>query len=178
MAEKEGPGWKEKRATAKLNFLLKLIGKTAPGLAESKVLIVNDGPLQTLHHLQARSRVAIDPATDALIDLGLLEPEPSGEGVRYLSASIVDNTLAEREFDVIIVSCPVRGPYECLRLLKAIFRVGAPYATVALNIYGYTDDAGLSLDLVKQALGVRPNVQDLILVPDKITIRGSVLLLA
>jgi ADP-heptose:LPS heptosyltransferase len=173
LADQHGPAWKQATAATQLRFLLSLLGKMAHP-EPSRVLIVNDGPRQTLVSLQAKLRVAVDPNTDALIQAGLLDPALGDGQIRYVSASMIDNPVQERQFDLVLVSCPVRNADEGLRLLRALFRVAAPGARIALNLHGENPDVRLPPDLLAAALTGRQYAHDVALLEDGMTLRGSV----
>jgi hypothetical protein len=176
IATQQGADWKETQASSKLRFLLHVLGKTPRDLLLSRVLIVNDGPLQTLGLLRAKLCVAIDPNTDALIEAGLLDPALNNGNTSYISASITSDLLPERHFDTVLVSCSVHGRNDALRLLKAAFRVAAPNARIALNLSAPMANSALSPGLVAAALYRREHTHDVVLLGNKNAIRGAVVM--
>jgi hypothetical protein len=173
-SRERGSGWKEAEIRSGVAFFSHLLGTALADFKSLRILTVNDGPIQTLSQVKAMMPVAVDPNTNALIHAGLLEPNLGCGETLYLSASITDDLLPQRFFDIVLVSCPVPTAAAAGTLLSSIFRVAAPGARVALNIRGQNTAGKLSLDILRASLHHLKHVHNVTVLGEANTLRGRV----
>jgi glycosyltransferase involved in cell wall biosynthesis len=123
-----------RRERSNLRLFIKLVQSGRTRLHQARILVVNAGPKAVLEHLDAKTRIAIDPSNDCYIAEGLLRPQDGDGGTMYLTGDLRDGSLPAGYFDFIFLNFHLADAGEACEFLRAALRVAARWGRIAVNL--------------------------------------------
>ena len=144
-----------------LRVFIELVQCGRTRLRQAKILIVNAGPRAVLEHLDAKTRIAIDPNNDCYIAEGLLRPQDGDGGTMYITGDLRDGSLPAGYFDFIFLNFRVTDVTEACDFLTAALRVTARWGRIGVNltflqVVGSRDEELLRSAIPGQAGSLKP----------------------
>lgn len=173
-AVEHGADWQKIQARKRLLFILTILDERAEQWADARILIINDGPVQTLGGVRSKMSVAVDTLTSVYVDAGLLQLNRPDDHTLYLSMSLEDPRIPPASFDLVIVNCAVAGADAAENLLALAIRAAAKDARIALNLGVKQVSAPLTSLTLEQSLRNRRHDSDVKILADSNTFRGRI----
>jgi len=123
-----------RRERDNLHQFVDLVKPEPARLRQANVLMVNAGPRAVLEHLEAKTRIAIDPNNHRYIAEGLLRPQDGDGGTMYVNADLRDGSLPAEYFDFVFLDFRVADAAEAFTFLKAALRVTRRWGRIGVNL--------------------------------------------